>query len=574
MSRVVTNNVGLNYAKETVAGTIDAAPQWKQTEPNAINTYGSTISTVSREPISKRKQRQKGTISDLNSSVEFTQDLTIEPFADFVEGFTFSTFNGTSEFKPTAVTAGGAGSGATFDITSAGAGPYTVATAVVSAGGTGYIVGDKLEVAGTGTKAVLTVATLSGSAVATVTITSAGSYSVDPAGLGIATTPASGGYTVASGGALAANTLVYARGFAVAANNGIKTVLSNSIATNIHITGLTAETVASTRNATLAIAGRKAATGDLSITSGGDLASVVLDFTTLGLTVGQSIWIGGSTAGSKFATAADTGYARITAIAANLLSLDKTSLTFTVDAGTGKDIELYFGRFARNVSVDDADYKEQAYTFELAMPDLSAVGVPMYEYAKGNYCNSMQFTLPLTDKASLQLGFIGMDTDLPTTTRNSTAANALAPTQKVAFGTSSDIARLRLQKYDETGLSTYFKNLSVTLMNNVSPEKALATLGAVFMNAGNFDVNVTAELIFTNSAVVDAIRNNETVTMDFSIKNDDGAILVDIPSMTLGGGAKNLTMNESVKIALTGQAFEDAILGTSIGVSLFPYIPA
>ena len=59
-----------------------------------------------------------------------------------------------------------------------------IASASVSAGGTGYTVGDVISVTGgtlfSGTPATLTVATLSGSAIATVTITNAGAYTVLP----------------------------------------------------------------------------------------------------------------------------------------------------------------------------------------------------------------------------------------------------------------------------------------------------------------------------------------------------------------------------------------------------------
>jgi len=115
--------------------------------------------------------------------------------------------------------------------------------------------------------------------------------------------------------------------------------------------------------------------------------------------------------------------------------------------------------------------------------------------------------------------------------------------------------------------------MSLSLVNNVSPEKCLGTLGAAFMNTGNFEVNLEAELLFTNGDVVDRIRANTTVTMDFGVENDDGAVWVDIPSMTLGGGARSFPVNESILVSLTGNAFGDATLGTSLGVSLFPYMP-
>lgn len=77
-----------------------------------------------------------------------------------------------------------------------------VATAVVNAGGSGYSVGDKLLInGGTGDAAYVTVATLGGGgAVATVTVTAPGTYSVNPSATGAATTcttsPAASGCTL------------------------------------------------------------------------------------------------------------------------------------------------------------------------------------------------------------------------------------------------------------------------------------------------------------------------------------------------------------------------------------------
>jgi hypothetical protein len=62
--------------------------------------------------------------------------------------------------------------------------------------------------------------------------------------------------------------------------------------------------------------------------------------------------------------------------------------------------------------------------------------------------------------------------------------------------------------------------------------------------------------------------------MDFSIKNDDGGFLVDVPSLTLGGGDKEFPVNESILLNTTAQAFGDTTLGTSLGISMFPYLPS
>lgn len=69
-----------------------------------------------------------------------------------------------------------------------------VATVAVAAGGSGYAVGDILTVSGgTGTAARVKVATLSGSAVATVTFLDGGVYSVNPTMSGAATTSSGAG---------------------------------------------------------------------------------------------------------------------------------------------------------------------------------------------------------------------------------------------------------------------------------------------------------------------------------------------------------------------------------------------
>ena len=50
-------------------------------------------------------------------------------------------------------------------------------------------------------------------------------------------------------------------------------------------------------------------------------------------------------------------------------------------------------------------------------------------------------------------------------------------------------------------------------------------------------------------------------------------LFLDVPSMTLGGGGREFPVNETVTINVTAQAFEDAALGTSVGMSFFPFLP-
>ena len=89
MPRVNTNNVAVAYTTESALGV--AGTSWRLLEPNSIADFGATISTVARDPISRDRQRRKGSITDLDSAVGLESDLTMASFRNFIEGFCFAT---------------------------------------------------------------------------------------------------------------------------------------------------------------------------------------------------------------------------------------------------------------------------------------------------------------------------------------------------------------------------------------------------------------------------------------------------------------------------------------------------
>lgn len=497
MGRSLTNNTSLQYAIEQSIGVLPGSPTWKTLEPNTIGTIGAEITTVARNPISKNRQRRKGTIVDLDSTAEFEMDITLSHYLDFVEGFSFASAVGIETYDPSSVSA-----------------------------------------------------------------------STDA-------------YTVASGSVLANGTIVYAKGFTQTANNGLKIVNGTATATSISVFQALADEASPPSNATVEVAGFRSLAGDLAVTSvsGTDVTinSTAGIFTNNGLniTVGGWVYFGGANATNKFTNAQNVGYGRVVSVDANDLVIDKTSQTWVTEAAGSQAVDIYCGSYVRNVGVDDADFLERSYQFEIGYENLQNPGPgDEYEYCKGNYCNTLAFSMPLSDKATFSAAFIGTDTDVPTTTRATNASSPIAPVMTSAFNTTQDCARLRITQTDETGLTTDFKSLTVTINNNVSPEKVLCNLGARYMNYGNFEINIEGTVLFTDSDVVDAIRNNTTVTMDFGLRNDDGAFMVDVPSFTLGGGAKDFPVNESINLNLTGEAFADNTLNTSVGFTYFPHVPA
>lgn len=508
MGRVQTNSIGLAYAREASPGVLPAQPKWRIIEPNQINNFGADIKTVAREPISKSRQRRKGSVVDLDSPLEFDADLTLGHIRDFIEAFCYSAAIGPDAYEPTGVSATG----------------YTVAA--LNAAQAGRLI---------------------------------------------------------YGAGNAAKSLIYARGFKIAGNNGLKPVSAAHAngAVELKAAGTAVEAIDAKQLVEVAIAGVRGAPGDLRIDANGDLISTALNFTLLGLTPGQVIHIGGVDVANRFFETENSGMARIAAIAPNKITLERTAQAFVTDDGTidnnngaGVAIDILFGQFVRNVDVDHPDYREITNQIELSSPNLGNAGATNYEYATGNYADALTATIPLTEKATLKLGFVGLDTVPPSAVRATNAADAKEPGQTGAFGTASDIARLRLIKIDETGLSTDFKSLSIALKNNAAGEKVLGKLGNKYVNAGQLQIDLDAEMLFTEPAVIAAIRANQTVGLDFTLRNDDGGIHIDIPSATIGGGKRNFRANESVTIQGQIMAFKDPTLGTSIGVSLFPILPS
>lgn len=390
-------------------------------------------------------------------------------------------------------------------------------------------------------------------------------------------------FTVADDGDLPDNTLIYARGFAEPQNNGLFVTTGTSTTTAIKVaTATLAAEGTAPGNATVEVAGVQGATGDLEINSSGNLISTSLNFTTLDLTEGQYIWIGGVAAATRFANdisdggvlPPNRGLARIDAIAANVLTLSHKSSTFTTDDGSGKTIQVFFGEFLRDVDTTHASFLERSYQFEAMFPNLGGSAATRYQYAKGNFANTIQLGMPGQGLVTAAYSFIGTDTPIPTDTRATGASTGRQLTQRRVFSTAIHYMRLRLTDVDEAGLTTDFITWNVGLSNNVAPEKVQAQLGARYMNHGEFDVTLDATVNFSNEDVASRVRDNEIVELDWCLRNEDGAFHMQLPSARLSGGNLAFPTNQSVTMQCLATAEEDEDLGFAVGVSLFPYLPA
>jgi hypothetical protein len=374
--------------------------------------------------------------------------------------------------------------------------------------------------------------------------------------------------------------LVYSRGQASAVNNGLFALTGDVSATDLLIPvagqGLVVD-ASPPINARLEIAGLRAAASDMQLVVSGSTATLtstadVTDWEDYGLIRYQEVYLGGLTSAERFATGHD--FARVASFDGAVLNLDKIGPNLATDTGAGITLDIMFGQFARNVAVDDDTdgrrFQESTQQFEIAYPRSGTT--TMFEYNIGSSANQLAINIPLNDKVNATVGYVCTNADDVTTTRKSGANAPITPISRAAFGTGADIANLRTSAIGSND-AVCFKSLTVTFNNNAAAENCLGTLGAVAVNVGIFQMTIEAQAWFTGLDITNAIKNNVTVTMDWQMKNRDGAVAFDVPSLKLGGGGKEFPRDQTVLINTTAQAFEDATSATSIGVSLFPVVP-
>jgi hypothetical protein len=173
----------------------------------------------------------------------------------------------------------------------------------------------------------------------------------------------------------------------------------------------------------------------------------------------------------------------------------------------------------------------------------------------------------------MELTFVGTNTPDPVTSRATGADAALDPVTELALSTATDVPLLQIQNVDESGLTTEFKSLTLSFKNNATPEKVIGTLGANRINAGRFEVMIDAEVIFTSSQVVKAIRDNRRVSLGCALSNADFGAFIDVIAMDMSEADREFPTNQSVKLKVKSTGFYDPQLQSTASISKFAYLP-
>lgn len=396
-------------------------------------------------------------------------------------------------------------------------------------------------------------------------------------------TNAASDYQPVSGGAdYNVDDLLFAKGFSDNAANGLKTVVSGAASSVVVVEtlpDLTGET------GVISKVGFEFAAGDAVIDVAGNfpaLTTTVKDLTELGLIAGEWIFIGGDATLNQFDTETENGFARVRAIATNRIDFDKTSSVMLANTGTGKEIQVFSGRVLKNEL--GALIKRRSYQLErtLGAADDSQPSQIQSEYVVGAVANELSVNIPSAEKVTFDLSFVGINSEQRDGVTGVKAGTRPSLEEADAFNTSSDFSRIKLAVVDDinaapTPLFAFAQDLTLTISNNVTPNKAVGTLGAFEVTAGTFTVSGSMTAYFADVNAISAVTNNDDITFDTHLVKANSGITIDVPLISLGDGRPSIEQDSPITLPLNIEAATAAKIDSNLDYTLlmvfWDYLP-
>ncbi len=400
-------------------------------------------------------------------------------------------------------------------------------------------------------------------------------------------------FDVAATAGFLVGSLVRSTGWAEAGNNGNEMIVTAVVAdTTIAVLGETLVTQGSPpAGVNLVVVGHEGVSADIDVVVSGTfpkLVAATLDFTTLGLIPGEWIFLGGDPATSDFVNAANNGFKRIRAISTTDLEFDKSELAMIAETGTAILLRMYFGRVLKNENEASALIKRRTYQLErsLGAPDDASPAQIQAEYIIGAVPSEATINIPSASKMTANISFIGGDSstiDGPTSLKTGTRP---AIVESDAFNTSSDFTRIRLAIHVDgteapTPLFAFAETLEITFNENLVPNKAVGTLGAIEISHGMLNIGGSITAYFADVASIEAVRDNSNVTLDFAVvkgtTGNKAGFVFDLPLTTLSDARLNVVQDQSIKIPLDMEAATAALIDSTLDYvamfSFFDFLP-
>jgi hypothetical protein len=364
--------------------------------------------------------------------------------------------------------------------------------------------------------------------------------------------------TVASGTAFVVGHLVRQSGFTAAANNGLFPVTTGGTTSYVSTGASYTADSAPAATARCKVVGFQGTSGDITATASG-LGSTTLNFTTLGLAVGQWIKIGGTGANFRFATAAVNDWVRITAIAANALTCDNLPSGWATDSGTSKTIRVFFGdRIINGITFRSLSI-EKAYLDQ---------GSPTYILHSGMVVNTFNLAMQSRQMITGSVDFVG------TSATQGTSANGAsydaATTESVM---SANINVTRIAENGSTVASPNFvRTFNFQMQNNARLQDAVGNAQAIGVGAGELALTGTLETYFGSNAFYQKLLAGTATNLSARSTSGSRGLITTLPRVIFTDGAPVVTgKNTDVYLSMPFQASIDSLTSSQISADRFEY---
>lgn len=588
------NLVGFYKARELSLGKLPAAPIFKTREPNSFKDFGGAYTQVARKPFSPSRQRKKGQTTDLDADGGYNEDVTQNNMQGDMEEFMFAAIHklpeidvATDGFNMTWTANAGTDVGTT-------AAPHGLATGdgpfYVTAGTTppaGLAINTPYWLIVTGASTFKLASTYAHAFVPTpIDLTDTGTGTLrlirQPA-----VDTASDEYVAKNITGVVVGDILFASGFAQAANNGLKHVTS-VVASKVGVSENLADEATPPYGATVKVVGHTFAVGDLALTlhtGGFSIVTTAADFLDYNLVPGSWLFIGGDGASAAFVDATplpNPGYARIAldGISADgkTIMFDKSTFVPVAGDGTGLTIPVYFSEVVKNE--DDPDLIVRFSTVIERTLGRDDDGVQS-EQLTGAVANELTWNSAQAALVSVDMTYIAQRADDRTGAQQPLAVQAGARIIKAlgesAFNTSSNVFRQRMAAVDPVTLNPLpifarITEYKATLKNNVKSAKAQGVLGGFDTITGMMEVDLTVTAYFTTTDAIHAVKCNRDMTFDSIYAKDNAGLYQDYPLLSLGGGRLTIEQDAAIMLPLTGAAAESPF-GHTMLMGWFNYLP-
>ena len=374
-------------------------------------------------------------------------------------------------------------------------------------------------------------------------------------------TASTGVIAVTTGVAFTVGHLVRLSGFGQSGNNGLFRIATGSATVPAVGAAQLTDEAAPAAAARVKVVGLQGVSGDIAAVVDG-LTATALDFTTLGVAIGQWIKVGGTGSNFRFATAATNGWARIVAIAAGKLTLDNLPTGWAADTGTGKTLRIFFGDRLKNGTTLLSQTIERGWMGQ---------ATPSYIIQRGMVVGQGEFTYESKQVAKYVLTFSGMTGEATTTSLDDTP-------DPVTTNRSMDSA-VSVGRIAENGVAVggpnFVKSCGITINNNLRMLDAIRNdgkVGAVDIGTGSCDVSINLQTYFGSLDLLTRLFNSAVTNLNLRIAKDNQAVITAVPRMTMTDGATNAqSKNQDSMLPITAQASKDPLTSAHIMMDRLEY---